>query len=277
MAIPSDFNEVEHLQSVIRRYLNKQIREDFQDLGDENWEPSVTTTRAAMRHALTHKDNDPIQVTLGRMFLYYFTFEKAASLQTPMFGTPIQDYQESFKYHPQIKLYFQEENDGVEEGYKPIRTEITFRLMNETEKTITPVDARRIAQRIRTNFALNGGFRIKRGKETWLYHDSHRGYRLKLFVWNEAEAKRIIEQVLDIQGHTPDWDSYLKDYTNRKDLKTSPAPKTETIYGKVRRLPRQKPVGFLRFRWAELYIWGLPRPQTLVDRTGYRKKALIDA
>ena len=46
MPLPEPFSDVEHLQLVIRRYLNKQIREDFRDLfGDnENWEPEVGTT-----------------------------------------------------------------------------------------------------------------------------------------------------------------------------------------------------------------------------------------
>lgn len=171
MAIPTEFSEVEHLQSLIRRYLNKQIREDFQDLGGDDWDSDVTTTRGAMRYGLTHKDDDPMQITLVRMFLYYFTYGKAQALQAPFFGLPIQDYQETFKYHPQVKLFFMEDSDEVEKPYLPIRSEITFRLMGETENTINEIKAKTISNRIKTNFCAGSGFRWKRGKETWLYID----------------------------------------------------------------------------------------------------------
>lgn len=278
MAIPAEFSEVEHLQSLIRRYLNKQVRDDFQDLGGNDWDPDVTTTRGAMRYGLTHKDDDPMQVTLARMFLYYFTYGKAQALQAPMFGLPIQDYQETFKYHPQVKLFFMEDADETDKLYYPIRSEITFRLMDETENTITEAKAKVIANRIKTNFCAGNGFRWKRGKETWLYHDMRRGYRLKLFVWNEVEAKRVIEQVLDIQQHTPDWDAHLKDASQRKHLKVAPPlPRTERIYGKNRKLPRNRPVGYVEFRYAELDIWGLPMPICLTDRMGTRRKTLVAA
>lgn len=41
MALPEPFSNVEHLQAVVRRYLNKQIREDFRDLfgNSDTWEP----------------------------------------------------------------------------------------------------------------------------------------------------------------------------------------------------------------------------------------------
>jgi len=277
MAIPEEFNDTEHLQFVIRRYINKQVREDFRDLGGDDWEPDVTTTRGSMRYALTHKDEDPLQVTLGRLFLYYFTYGKARDLQAPMFGIPVQDYQETFKYHPQVKLFFMEDADDVDDKYLPIRSEITFRLMGETENTINEAKARTIANRIRTLFCTGNGFRWKRGRETWLYNDLRRGYRFKLFAWSESEAKRVIEQVLDVQNHAPDWGDCLKNATQVKHLRTSIIPKTEFVYGKNRKLPREKPVGYVRFRYAELYVWGLPRPICLVDRTGRRIKPLVAA
>lgn len=277
MPIPPQFNEVEQLQMLTRRFANKAVREDFRDLGGDDWNPDVSTIRGAMRWALTHKDNDPINVTLLRLFLYYFTYGKARSLQPPIYGIPVQDFQETFSHHPQIKLFFMEDAEDVDDDYYPIRSEITFRLINETESTITEANARALAQRIDTAFGTNKGFRWKRGRETWMYVDLRRGYRLKLFVWDETEAKRVIEQVLDIQGHTPDWDEHLKDATNRKDLRTSIVPKTKRIYGKNRKLPRVKPVGHVRFRWAELSVWGLVNPITLVDKSGRRRRALIAA
>ena len=57
MALPEPFSDVEHLQAVVRRYLNKQIREDFRDLfNGDTWEPEIGTTRGSMLRALLHED-----------------------------------------------------------------------------------------------------------------------------------------------------------------------------------------------------------------------------
>ena len=34
MAIPPEFNNVEHVQNLVRRYVNKEIRSHFADLGE---------------------------------------------------------------------------------------------------------------------------------------------------------------------------------------------------------------------------------------------------
>ncbi len=275
MAIPPEFNEVEHLQATIRRYVNRQIREDFQDLGGDNWEPETGTTRGAMRHALTHKDTDPLPVTLSRMFLYYFTYGKAQALQAPIYGIPVTQFQESIKFHPQVKLLFYEDQSLVEDGYKPVKAEISFRLMNETEETITPAKAQILANKIRNLFATGQGFTWKKGREKWVYTDQSRGYQLRVLAWNETEAKKIIEQVLDVQSHTPDWEAYLSLTTKKRSFPTIPG--THRVYGEQRRKPRDRPVAFVRFRLAELKVWGLPHDVTLVDKTGTRRNPLIAA
>ena len=275
MAIPPEFNEVEHLQSVVRRYVNRQIREDFQDLGGDNWEPETGTTRGAMRHALTHKDTDPLPVTLSRMFLYYFTYGKAAALQAPIYGMPSIAFQELFRFKPQVRLLFIEEQSLVEDGYEPVQAEVTFRIMDETESTMTPAKAQVLARKIESLFATGKGFTWKKGHEKWTYYDQSKGYQLSILAWNETEAKKIIEQVLDIQGHTPDWAGFLTVSTKKRSFLA--VPKTKFIFGKSRREPRDRPVAFVRFRYAELHIWGMFSAITLVDKTGLKKNPLIAA
>ena len=279
MALPEPFNDVEHLQTVVRRYCNRQIRADFRDLVGESgsWEPEIGTTRGAMLKGLLHEDSDPITVTAVRMMLYYFTYGKASALQAALYGIPVQDFQEQFRYHPQVKLFFMESSADTDDNYLPLRSEITFRLMDETPESITEAKAKIIANKINTHFAASSGFRWKRGRETWTYFDMRRGYRLKLFVWSETEAKKVIEQVLDIQGHAPDWDAHLNDATQRKHQNISTIPPKKRIYGKSRRLPREKPVGTVRFRWATLDIHGLMQPINLVDTTGRRRNPLVAA
>jgi hypothetical protein len=277
MAIPPEFNNVEHLQSLVRRYVNKEIRSNFADLGDETWEPEVGTTRGSMRQALTHDDSDAVSTTLLRLFLYYFTYGQARALQAPVYGIPVQNLQESVKFHPQIRLYFYEDASQVEDFTSPATGEISFRLMGETENTINEAKAKVYANKIKNLFAANSGFLWHKGKELWVYYDLSRGYKLQVYSHNESEAKRVIEQILDIQGHSPDWDEHLSDATKRKHLSVAPTNKTDFIYGKQRKLPRRLPNAYVRFRFAELKIWGLPNDITLVDKTGVRPHPLISA
>lgn len=116
MTVPPEFNETEHFQGVCRRYLNKEIREAFKELGGDDWTPEVGTTRGSMRHALTHKDTDTMQMTLGRMFLYYFTFGKAQALQAPIYGIPATHFQESIKFYPQVRLFLMKTNRWLKMG-----------------------------------------------------------------------------------------------------------------------------------------------------------------
>lgn len=277
MALPEPFSDIEHLQLTIRRYLNKQIREDFRDLYGENdsWQPEVGTTRGSMLQALLHQDSDPITVTATRMMLYYFTYGKAQALQAPIYGMPATHFQESIKFHPQVRLLFIEDQSLVEDGYEPVKADISFRLMNETENTITPAKAKTLANKINSLFATGKGFTWKKGREKWIYTDQSKGYQLRVLGWNEIEAKKIIEQVLDVQGHTPNWEEYLSKSTRERRFSTIPG--THQIYGKQRRKPRDRPVAFVRFRLAELKVWGMPHAITLVDKTGTRRNPLVAA
>lgn len=275
MPLPDSFNDVEHVQAVIRRYINKEVRESFSDLGGDDWDPDITTSRGSMRKALTHEDSDPLVLTALRMFLYYFTYGQARALQAPVYGIPVQSFQESVKFHPQIRLYFYEDFSDREIPNTPVTGEISFRLIGETESTINESKARTYANKIKTLFASGAGFSWHKGKELWTYYDLARGYKLQIYAFSESEARRVIEQVLDIQGHSPDWDEHLIDSTKRKNLKTTSTQKTEFIYGKQRKLPRRLPATHVRFKFAELHVWGLPNGITLVDRTGVRRNPLV--
>lgn len=273
MTIPPEFNNTEHFQSVCRRYLNKEIREAFKDLGGDNWEPEITTTRGSMRHALTHQDNDTIQMTMGRMFLYYFTFGKAQALQTPVYGLPINSYQEeSVSFRPQILLYFDQNQTDVEKEQHRVRGEITYRLVNETSQSITEADLKTRANKIKQLFATPNLFVWHKGKVTCRYEDNANGYKLTLFVTNEAEGKRIIEQVLDIENKSPNWENLS---ITEKQANFPNVPSTETIYGKSRKGIRRRPVEQVRFRYAVAHIYGLSKPIELVNTRLANNTALV--
>ena len=254
MPLPEPFSDIEHLQLVIRRYLNKQIREDFRDVfGDGNtWEPEVGTTRGAMLRALLHENSDPIHVTAVRMMLYYFTYSKAEMMQAPVYGIPVTHFDSYSLYKPQIHLYFAQTSAEVEENKTIAKGELTFRLMNETSTSISDIEVNKYAQKISANFAKPIKFVWQKGKHRFTYSDSERGYQLKLNVISETEGKRVVEQILDIQDHTPDW-KYAKYIETLQPTEKYPEiPGNQTILGKTRSKPRRRPREDVKFRRASL-------------------------
>jgi hypothetical protein len=135
MPLPEPFSDVEHLQALIRRYINQEIREHFSDLGGDDWEPDISTTRGAMRKALTHEDSDPLQLTILRLFTYYFIYGQAKALMPDVYGIPNTVFDQVRAYRPQICLYFSGSETPSDNVHKRVGGEISFRLMNETSST----------------------------------------------------------------------------------------------------------------------------------------------
>lgn len=284
----------EELQSVLMLMQNRIVREEFSDTStnpnwpnadingnafDENTKQSLIAVgggRGRLRLASQLTDNDSAIETLLRLFLFYFVLKKGADMQAPIYGIPVTTFHESMKFYPQVRLYFCEDAKDVESGYHAVESELTFRLVTETSESISKADALSIAHKIQSLFCTSGGFRWKKGREIWTYRDQKKGYNLMIYAWNEAEAKKVIEQILDIRSHAPEWSKYLEG--SEAKGKTFPTiPGTHTIYGKSRRKPRERPIAYVRFRYAELKLHGLPNDIQLVDRTGSRRNPLIKA
>ena len=267
MPLPNNFSEWEHLQDQIRRIHNKQVRDYFSDITVDD---DLATPRASLRHACIMKDEDTATMAQLRLWLFEVTAGHAKSLQPDIYGIPVTTFQEQNEFKPQIHLYFCESFKNVETGYSPVEGEISFKLTEPQYENITPTEARTLANRVKSAMAIPP-FTWKKGRTICTYRDLAKGYRLRLYVTSESEAKRIIEQVLDIRSHTPDWD-YLTVSESRASFPITPPMKT--IYGKSRRLPRKRPRADVKFRYATLHLYGVQNPITLVDTTGTRRKAL---
>ena len=275
MALPSDFSPWEHLQNVVRLVHNRIVKEEFADLGDDSWDEDISVPRGSLRVACTMLDNDTAEMTLIRMMLFYLSLRKAQDMQAPIVGIPLLSFQETRKYKPQIMLYFQEDWQDVDHNYQPVTGEISFRLMNQETTSITNAEVTNWANKVKTNFGTGTGFVWKKGKEFTSYTDKEKGYQLQLLVRDLAEGKKVVEQVLDLQGHTPDW-SKLNHLKNEAETIAFPTiPGNQTILGKSYKKPRKRPIADVRFQYAALNLHGFPKPIILYDKTGYYTKAII--
>jgi hypothetical protein len=273
MALPANFSGSEHLQDLFRRYMNREIRAFFIDLGGEDWEPEITTPRGALRIGCTHLDSDSLTMTLLRWEL--FQHVRTLKFQQPFYGIPVAGYHEARKFKPQVQLYFQEDEGDVEPGYGPVTGQITFRLMNYTESTINRTVAQALANRINSEFAIGGGYVWRKGKVMFTYTDREKGYKLQLLCRTESEGVQLVNKVLDANNDTPDW-TKSNVSENQQPAQAFPTiPELDFIYGESRRRPRRRPIADVRFQFAILNVHGLVNPVPLVDRSGIWPNALV--
>lgn len=271
MSLPSNFSSTEHLQDVIRRIWNLEVREWFSDLQND---PDISTGRNSLRTACLHLESDSAPNTLMRMML----FDELR--RQPQIALPAETHLSDRvirRSRPQILLYFLEDLNDVERGFEPVAGQITFRLMDETTASMTQAKAIAFGNRIKSLFAANNGFVWRRGKEMCSYSDWNKGYQLQLLCRNKTEGRRLVEQVLDIQQHSPEWE-FFNHTENEAPSEAFPTlPPSETILGRRQRLPRRRPVADVRFQYATLRFAGIPQETCLFDRSGRFSDPLIRA
>jgi hypothetical protein len=268
MPLSENFSPTEHLLDTLRLYHNKLVREEFSDIEADD---ALEIPRGSLKRACLLTDDDTVDLTILRFWLFFVHARKAQDFHPPIFGVPSELYQESVVYRPQVQLHFWQDVDAVPSGLAPARTRISFRLTNETPESFTPTEARLLAAKIRTEFMSGGGYRFSRGKKKFMYIDKARGYNLKLLVLSESEAREVIGKVHDLRSHTPDWDNLTEVSTNKAFPEN---PGTHRVYGQTVKKIRYRPTAMVRFRSAELHIHGLANAIVLNDMTGYHKNAI---
>lgn len=189
-----------------------------------------------------------------------------------LYTIPVTTFQDTWTFHPQVKLFFGQQAHETRDGFPRVTGEISYRVMGETSETFTPANARVRAQRIKQLFAEPELFVWQKGKLRVSYADQANGYQFQLLVKNESEARKIITRVMEIEGKTPTWDKL----TLHESKKTFPdTTATVRIYAEQRKLPRRRPREDIRFRYAELHLWGRPKPVALVDTLGKLEQPIV--
>jgi hypothetical protein len=202
---------------------------------------------------------------------------KVFKTEATVYGIPTNAYQEEVKFKPQVLLYFIEDLQDVETGWSPVDGRVSFRVKGEEYNTITETKALALANKIKTELAVNNGYVWRKGKITCTYNDKVNGLKTWLNCRDENSGRELITKTLSIQG-VPFNAAKMNVKTNQNTSEAYPTiPPTERIYGENRKLPRSKPIADVRFVRAELHIWGRPEPVILIDRSGVSKRALVTA
>lgn len=274
MPLPEGFSEWEHLQSTLMRTHNRLVYNEFSDLGDDAWDPDITTPRSSLRTACTLKDNDTSSMALLRLYLFYTVVRGGRDNWPEIYGIPSTEFQEIITFLPQVRLWFSEDYSAVPDGQSPVRAWLSFRVMNETSQTYNESKARTLANKINSEFSVSGGYRWRKGSYLCSYVDHHKGYHTQVLAISEAEGKEVIRKMLSVNGDTLDEEKFSLSTKNKPSVNN---PGNHSVYGKSVRKYRYRPTAYVRFRYAELNLHGLPTPITLVDTTGRRRNPLVTA
>jgi hypothetical protein len=154
----------------------------------------------------------------------------------------------------------------------PISMQISFRLMNKSEDDFKDeVYAKQLAAKIYAKFG-NPAYKINKGKELYTYADYAKGYQLTLWVVSQAEARRVVEQILDIQGHSVDNDLLR---VGSKPVNGRQTRDKKIVFGNAETITAVgNKEGIVTFTHAILNIGNGTQPINLVDLTGRRKKVV---
>lgn len=192
-----------------------------------------------------------------------------------IYGIPVEEYDRQHVYRPQVTLHFSQNPLETTGGTRPISGQVSFRLMNETSKSITVATVQALATKIKQVFGVGTPYKWSKGKELVNYYDLANGYYLKILCRNKTDGKDLITKILSIQSHTYEA-KYLKLEKDEDELSNYPdIPPKINILGDAIQEPRKRPIADVRFTHAEVAIWAKGKPVVLVDLTGRYPSALV--
>jgi hypothetical protein len=276
MTIPENFSPTKHLQSVLISVYNKFVKDEFKDFDIDDLGLNITVPRQSLYKACKITSEDSQIIINNRMMLFYMVCRKAQDMQAPIYGIPVGQFLETRRFRPQVTLYFKEDAEDIDPDYRAITAEISFRLMNESETTISKAELTTLANKIKAEFGGLTPYRWKKGKTVCSYIDPENGYSMQIYAFSKTEGKEVIGKVLDLRNKTPQWE-FLTVNENEEPSQAYPTiPPSKTILGKSTRLPRKRPVGYVRFLRATCQVWGVTKPIALYDRTGQLLETLAD-
>jgi hypothetical protein len=177
---------------------------------------------------------------------------------------------------PKVTLYFLQKPEDVRGGYTQIPAEASFRLVDKpSDPELWSDDMyQTLAQRIQDKLA-SPIFSFKHGKEIVSYVEPLKGYQLQIWSFDKTEGHRVIEQILDIQGHSVELEFESHKVNSSPSKKYPDTPEKKVIRGKTRRRRRRGVVGTVWFRHAFLTFPAFNDVIWLVDTTSSKPNPVL--
>ena len=151
---------------------------------------------------------------------------------------------------------------------KKIEVDKSIRLMKIDPATVTVQQIYALADKIHSKFDT---WTHRTGKMSCNYIDRNKGYQLQqIYVPDLAEGKRVVEQILDIQNDSPDWEFLTYNQSAEPSEAYDETPDKHVLAGYSIRKPQRRPSGTVNFTEALIRFPGTPNYETLCTRRGYK-------
>lgn len=167
-----------------------------------------------------------------------------------------------FKGKIKIRLWFY----GSTNTGKKKQVEKSLRLMKVDPTTVTFQQIQGVAQKIHSKF---NAFQLSLGKISFNYTEWDKGVQLQqMYLANQAEARKLVEQILDIEGYSPDWDFLNYTASVQPESRYPETPEKVVIAGQNIRTDQQRPLGTVKFNHAEILFPRFKSYEFLCDKEG---------
>jgi hypothetical protein len=150
--------------------------------------------------------------------------------------------------HPKIYLFFKEKR--TDSGARPKQGRISFRIMNETEDTLSIAGLKKLAAKINSVFGGKPPYSWVKGKSYMNYNHWELGYKLQLLSPSSAQGQKLIQDILKIQDHVFD-KARMTVSKNQDEAKAFPSkPRKRKVLGEEVSLPMYRPNCEVQFQYA---------------------------
>lgn len=256
MSLPDNFNEAQHLKDQVKRWHNKRVNDWFRNQPDND----ISTPKASLKHACKITDADTLEMIILRKMLFEFDAGYCQSVQTPIYGMPLDELQGQRSFKPQVNLHFKERHPFIAERTRACTGEISFRLMDEESSSFSRAKAEALATKIKNTFATPI-FVWNKGKFYYYYRDTQNGLDLRILCTSKMEGRRVANAVLDVvqKPFSDDCEDYVE---NTRSYPNNPG--SQIVYGQSLPKPIRRPTVDVRFRYAQLLLHGQRRSINLV-------------
>lgn len=250
-------NISEQVQSFIRLYINKLIKEDFKDIDDIDINNlDVNIPRQAIKLICIHNDNDSMLITIVRLLIYGF-FVYFPSYQEG-YNIPYFWLQENMDFIPQIIFYFKDDPDTRINPKKPLEAQTSMRL---PFIDVTSITAKRELELISNKILVTmANFKFNKGVIKYSYIDKFKKVNMSCFVTSKGEAIDLFKNIL-LCFDFPYDDNNVTEHKSEKNFTVTEKKK---VFGQVYEIERRR-VGIVKFDNATLHISGV-KPICLVKR-----------
>lgn len=258
-------DEWEFTRSFLRKTYNREVNEYFADIDPEYVGDNATGRTAAKRSCLILPNESQNRAML-KMLTFRYVIQQV-HLRPAVFGLPVTTFQENVRYLPQIIIHYRERSDIARANNRyPLRARYAVRYRGDVSDA---ADLSRLETRIKQIFDTPT-HHFDKGRYKFSYRDKEKGYELIVTAASESDAKSVIENLLDINTDTPDWDNLTKsEYTETQPLHGD----TLRVGGELYRKPTARPSGKVYFQTAELSVWGMPKNKILYTNGSPRQNA----